>query len=169
MYISSFWYLFILHYYSNLIIIVTSIFITNLKMLLSIQALQYLPYMPTIVSSKCRSKNYRMFINYCVFSEFLKMFPTLAFLCFPSVSVCAHTHQAGRKPALQQNWQSSEKSQHFKEKIQYLMKTLIMLRIQHISSSKWSEHWHVHSTKFLLWSHCPYDNDKSMRKYSITK
>ena len=27
-----------------------------------------------------------------------------------------YTHQAGRKPVLQQNWQSSEKSQNFKEK-----------------------------------------------------
>ena len=45
-------------------------------------------------------------------------------LCFPSVSVCVHTHQAGRTPALQQNWQSSEKPQNFKEKTQYLMNTL---------------------------------------------
>ena len=28
---------------------------------------------------------------------------------------CEYTHQAGRTPALQQNWQSSEKSKHFKE------------------------------------------------------
>ena len=48
----------------------------------------------------------------------------MAFLCLPSVSVCVYTHQAGRKPALQQNWQSSEKSQNFKEKTQYLMNTL---------------------------------------------
>ena len=37
---------------------------------------------------------------------------------------CAYTHKAGRTPALQQNWQSSEKSQKFKEKTQYLMNTL---------------------------------------------
>ena len=37
---------------------------------------------------------------------------------------CVYTHQAGRKPALQKNWQSSEKSQHLKEKTQYLMNTL---------------------------------------------
>ena len=34
------------------------------------------------------------------------------------------TYQTGRTPALQQNWQSSEKSQTFKEKTQYLMNTL---------------------------------------------
>jgi len=31
---------------------------------------------------------------------------------------CVYTHQTGRKPALQQNCHSSEKSQHFKEKKQ---------------------------------------------------
>ena len=46
-------------------------------------------------------------IKYCVFFQDFEIFRTLAFLCFPSVSVC-DTHQAGRKPALQQNWQSSE-------------------------------------------------------------
>ena len=35
---------------------------------------------------------YRVFIKYCVFfSEDFKIFRTLAFLCFPSVSVCVHT------------------------------------------------------------------------------
>ena len=38
-----------------------------------------------------------------------------------------YTHQAGKTPALQQNWQSSEKSQNFKEKTQYLMNTLYIL------------------------------------------
>ena len=37
---------------------------------------------------------------------------------------CVYTHQAGRKLALHQSWQSSEKSQNFKEKTQYLMNTL---------------------------------------------
>ena len=32
-----------------------------------------------------------MFIKYCFFSDFLKIFWTRAFLCFPSVSVCVHT------------------------------------------------------------------------------
>ena len=47
----------------------------------------------------------------------------MAFLCFPWFQ-CVYTHQAGRTPALQLNWQSSEKSQHFKEKTQYLINTL---------------------------------------------
>ena len=36
---------------------------------------------------------------------------------------------AGRTPALQQNWQSWEKSQHFKEETQYLMNTLNIIFI----------------------------------------
>ena len=59
---------------------------------------------------------YSVFIQYCFFFEYFEIFRTLAFLCFPSVSVCLYTHQAGRTPALQQNWQSTEKSQNFKEK-----------------------------------------------------
>ena len=35
-----------------------------------------------------------------------------------------YTHQAGSAQALQQNWQSSEKSSNFKENTQYLMNTL---------------------------------------------
>ena len=54
-------------------------------------------------------------LNIVFFSGYLKTFRTLAFLCFPRCQ-CVYTHQAGRKQALQQNWQSSEKS-HFKEKI----------------------------------------------------
>ena len=63
------------------------------------------------------------------FSENFKIFQTLVFLCLPSVSVVVHTHQTGRKPVLQQNWQSFEKSQHFKEKTQYLMNTLYILQM----------------------------------------
>ena len=37
------------------------------------------------------SFKYRVFIKYCVFFEYFKIFRTLAFLCFPSVSVCVHT------------------------------------------------------------------------------
>ena len=63
------------------------------------------------------SFRYRVFIKYCgVIFKYFKIFRTLAFLCFPSVSVCVYTHQTGRIPALQQNWQSLEKSQNFKEK-----------------------------------------------------
>ena len=55
------------------------------------------------------------------------MFRTLASLGFSSVSVCAYK-MAGQLPALQQNWQSSEKSQHFQEKTQYLVNTLYIPR-----------------------------------------
>ena len=65
-------------------------------------------------------ENYRVFIKYCVFSDFFLNIPNSV---FPRCQ-CVYTHQAGRKPALQQNWQSSEKSQNFKEKTQYLMNTL---------------------------------------------
>ena len=41
-----------------------------------------------------------------------------------------YTHLAGRKPTLQQNWQSLEKSQNFKEKPQYLMNTLYLIKNQ---------------------------------------
>ena len=66
---------------------------------------------------------YRVFIKYCVFpkiSKYSKLWPFSVL----SPCQCVYTHKAGRKPALQQNWQSSEKSQHFKEKTQYLMNTL---------------------------------------------
>ena len=45
-------------------------------------------------------------------------------MTFPSVCVCTHTKQVENQRALQQYWQSSEKSQNFKEKTQYLMNTL---------------------------------------------
>ena len=45
------------------------------------------------------------------------------FSVFP-LCVCVCTHQAGRTTALQQNWRSSENSQNFKEKTQFLMNTL---------------------------------------------
>ena len=48
---------------------------------------------------------YRVFIKYCVFSKILK-YSGLCFSLFSlGVSVCTlYTHQAGRKPALPQNW-----------------------------------------------------------------
>ena len=61
-----------------------------------------------------------MFIKYCVFFRFLK---NILDSVFPRCQ-CVYTRQEGRKPALQQNWQSSEISQNFKEKTQYLMNTL---------------------------------------------
>ena len=56
--------------------------------------------------------------KYCVFSQDFRIFQTLAFLCFPLVSVSVHT------PPGWQNWHSSEKSQNLKEKTQCLMNTL---------------------------------------------
>ena len=50
------------------------------------------------------------------FENFKNIFRSLAFLCFPSVSVCVHSLWAGRTPAMQQNWQSSEKSQKLRKK-----------------------------------------------------
>ena len=53
----------------------------------------------------------RAFIKYCVFFKDFKLFRTLLFSVFPRCQ-CVYTHQA----AMQQNWQSSEKFQNFKEK-----------------------------------------------------
>ena len=44
-------------------------------------------------------------LNIVFLPIFFEIFRTLAFLCFPSVSVCVHTKE-GREPALQQYWQS---------------------------------------------------------------
>ena len=66
---------------------------------------------------------YREFIKYCVFLKILKYFGLWPFSVLPWCQ-CVYTRQAGRSPALQQNWQSSEKSLDFKEKTQYLMNTL---------------------------------------------
>ena len=45
-----------------------------------------------------------VFIKYCVFSKILIYFPDSVFYRCQ----CVYTRQAGRTPALQQNWQSSE-------------------------------------------------------------
>ena len=55
---------------------------------------------------------YRVFIKYCVFSKVLKYIPDSGLSRFPLVV----STMAGQTPALQQNLQSSEKSQHLKEK-----------------------------------------------------
>ena len=60
------------------------------------------------------------------FFRFLENIPDSGLSLF-SLGQSVYTHQAGRKPALQQNRQSSEKSQNFKEKTQYLMNTLYLL------------------------------------------
>ena len=58
------------------------------------------------VSNRCGTMLYRVFIKYCVFFWFYKNIPDSVFPRYQ----CVYTHQAGRKPALQQNRQSSEKS-----------------------------------------------------------
>ena len=68
-------------------------------------------------------RRYRVFIKYCVF---FRIFKNILDSVFPRCQ-CVYTPQAGRNPALQQNWQSSEKSQNFKEKTQYLMNILQLL------------------------------------------
>ena len=62
----------------------------------------------------------------CFFPKILEYSGLWSFSVFPCCQ-CVYTHQAGRTPALQQNWKSSEKSQNFKEKTQYLMNTLCRL------------------------------------------
>ena len=65
-----------------------------------------------------------MLIKYCVFSKILKYFPVSDLTRFPlGVSVYTLDTIAGQTSALHQK-HSSEKSQHFKEKTQYLMNTL---------------------------------------------
>ena len=55
-------------------------------------------------------------LNIVFFSNIFKYSGLWPFSVFPRCQ-CVYTHQAGRTPALlQQNWQSSEKSQNFKEK-----------------------------------------------------
>ena len=56
----------------------------------------------TVVNTGCS-------LNIVYFSEDFKILRTLASLCFHSV----YTQQAGRKLALQHNWQSLEKLQSF--------------------------------------------------------
>ena len=56
---------------------------------------------------------YRVFIKYCVFSNILKYIPVS--LAVSPRCQCVYTME-GQTPALQQKLQSSEKSQHFKEK-----------------------------------------------------
>ena len=65
------------------------------------------------------------------FSKIFKYFGLLPFSVFSRFSLGqgVYTHQTGRAPALQQNWQSSEKSHYFKEKTQYLMNTLYIKAI----------------------------------------
>ena len=63
------------------------------------------------VALSCRLDN-RVFIKYCVFWKYSGLWP---FSVFPRCQ-CVYTHQAVRKPALQQNWQSSENHKILRKK-----------------------------------------------------
>merc|ERR1711860_37289 len=73
-------------------------------------------------------------LNIVFFPKILKYSELWPFSVLP-LCQCVYTHQAARTPALQQNWQSSEKSQNFKEKTQYLMNTLYMIDMARFSYS----------------------------------
>ena len=62
-------------------------------------------------------------LNIVFIPEYFKIFRTLAFLCFPSVSVCTHCRQVEHQRC-SRTGRVQKKSQHFKEKIKYLMNTL---------------------------------------------
>ena len=66
-------------------------------------------------------------LNIVFFPKILKYSGLWPFSVFPRCH-CVYTHQAGRTPTLQQNWQSLEKSQNFKEKTQYLISISLTLR-----------------------------------------
>ena len=61
-------------------------------------------------------------LNIVFFPEDFKIYPNSG-LSMISIGVSVYTYQAGKTPALQQKGQSSELSQNFKEKTQYLMNT----------------------------------------------
>ena len=78
------------------------------------------------LSVRCDKVWYSVFIEYCVFSNILKYSGLWPLSVLPRCQ-CVYTKQTGRTPALQQNWQSSEKSQYFEDKTQYLLNTLYFL------------------------------------------
>ena len=93
---------------------------------------------------KFNSQIYRVYIKYCVFfPKILKHFGLWPFSVFPRCQ-CVYTHQAGRKPALQQNWQSSKKSQNFKEKHNILWTPCSWIKI---------------ILKYILWTLVPLLNE----------
>ena len=57
----------------------------------------------------------RVFIKYCVFSDVLNILDSGLSLFYLIVIVCTHTRQLENQRC-RQNWQSSEKSQNYKEK-----------------------------------------------------
>ena len=90
---------------------------------------------------------YRMFIKYCVFFRIIQNIPDSI---FPQCQ-CVYTYQAGRKPALQQNWQSSEISQHFKEKTQYLMNTLYVVGNEQLKENNHFLNYEIDHANDYIW------------------
>ena len=81
-------------------------------------ALQDSELPPTVSRRRCRCclELYTgCSLNIVFFPKILKYSGLWPFSVLPRCQ-CVYTRQAGRKPALQQSWQSSETSQHFKEK-----------------------------------------------------
>ena len=72
---------------------------------------------------------YRVFIKYCDFSKDFIIIRTLALLCFPLV--CVYTYQAEvEHQRCSRTGRAQKKSQHFKEKTQYLMNTLYITTLK---------------------------------------
>ena len=72
--------------------------------------------------NKLNIDRYRVFIKYFVFSKIFKVYSGLWPHSVSPWCQCVYT-MAGQTPALQQNLQTSEKSQHLRKK-QHLLNTL---------------------------------------------
>ena len=91
---------------------------------------------------------YRVFIKYCVFSKDFKLFRTLAFICFPSWSVCVNI--PGRKnTSAAAELAELRKITKLKDKTQYLMNTLYLNTV-HPKMSYWVRCKKYESTKCTL-------------------
>ena len=71
-----------------------------------------------------RFRIYSVFIKYCVFSTDFRIFRTLAFLCFPSVSVCVHKTGREKTNAAAELADFIKITKFQGKKTQYLMNTL---------------------------------------------
>ena len=115
---------------------------------------------------------YRVFII-CFFSKILKYIPDSGRSRFSSV-VYTDVIMAGRTPTLQQNWQSSEKSQHFKEKTQYLMNTLYLNEVDDVEEAlhelcvRWTQPSHRQVHLPLKLAHRAESSGFRMRRIYIT-
>ena len=92
---------------------------------------------------------YRVFIKYVFFLKILEYSGLWSFSVSLGVSVCTHTRQVENQRC------SSEKSQHFKKKIQYLMNTLYahhhpLFTICDLSSANWKQRHNVSLSLFIV-------------------